>query len=342
MIGGTSTSGSAEAIDTASDSYSSGDDEDDTIDDDIAESSVVLEDDEESAGADSLRRKPTKRGRRKASTRALSRAPPKPLPPREAPSLKKARYCVTCRQFKPPRSHHCKECNVCVLRMDHHCTALLAVTGLRVGSFERALALSYPSLSLSLGVYVCVLLASTGPWVNNCVGNRNHKYFMLFLIYSSTAITYDAIQHLSVVVTVFSKLAEQPRPPSLPIHPFEGVTLVIAMVLMIPLLLGIVSLLCWQISVAADNTTTIESHEKTLVKKQFRAAGKVPIDTPPPPRARRLTGPAASFAITALLLALQPRNVSKPPPVLWQVQVDLVAACAIGCRLERTRLPDGR
>ncbi|KAI8982965.1 hypothetical protein BDB01DRAFT_135481 [Pilobolus umbonatus] len=31
------------------------------------------------------------------------------------------RFCHMCECFKPDRSHHCKECNSCVLKMDHHC-----------------------------------------------------------------------------------------------------------------------------------------------------------------------------------------------------------------------------
>ena len=30
-----------------------------------------------------------------------------------------ARYCQKCQAFKPPRSHHCRVCQRCVLRMDH-------------------------------------------------------------------------------------------------------------------------------------------------------------------------------------------------------------------------------
>lgn len=31
------------------------------------------------------------------------------------------RYCRTCKQPKPPRTHHCSACKKCYMRMDHHC-----------------------------------------------------------------------------------------------------------------------------------------------------------------------------------------------------------------------------
>lgn len=31
------------------------------------------------------------------------------------------RFCKTCKNYKPPRTHHCSSCQKCVLKMDHHC-----------------------------------------------------------------------------------------------------------------------------------------------------------------------------------------------------------------------------
>ncbi|EDV53623.1 probable palmitoyltransferase ZDHHC24 [Drosophila erecta] len=31
-------------------------------------------------------------------------------------------YCSTCQKVVPPRSWHCRLCNVCILKRDHHCT----------------------------------------------------------------------------------------------------------------------------------------------------------------------------------------------------------------------------
>ena len=67
--------------------------------------------------------------------------------------------CKTCNNKKPPRVHHCSQCERCILRMDHHC-----------------------------------------PWIANCVGMRNMKSFILFLMWSSCVTIYTIVAGIVTII----------------------------------------------------------------------------------------------------------------------------------------------
>ncbi|CAM9483751.1 unnamed protein product [Heterosigma akashiwo] len=71
---------------------------------------------------------------------------------RERESRNYRRWCRRCKNYKPPRAHHCSICMRCVIKMDHHC-----------------------------------------PWVNNCVGALNHKFFLQFISYIFTLCLFTLI-----------------------------------------------------------------------------------------------------------------------------------------------------
>jgi hypothetical protein len=79
------------------------------------------------------------------------------------------RYCLKCKKYKPDRTHHCKFCNGCTLKMDHHC-----------------------------------------PWVGNCIGFKNYKFFLNMIFYALVNSIYfnyifsDVIRYLIIEEKIVS------------------------------------------------------------------------------------------------------------------------------------------
>jgi len=144
----------------------------------------------------------------------------------ETPSTK-VRFCQKCQHHKPERTHHCRVCDKCILKMDHHY-----------------------------------------PWINNCVGHKNHKNFLLFLIYASIGIFYALV----IVVVCFVDSIRESRGPEDFVSIF-GLT--ILGTILLPVGLGIVMLLSWQLWLVSSNMTSIENEEFEKITYTRKKEGKV-------------------------------------------------------------------
>lgn len=98
----------------------------------------------------------------------------------------KVKFCNTCFIFRPPRTTHCYDCNMCVERFDHHC-----------------------------------------PWIGNCVGKKNYKYFFCFLISLSILLIIVMAQIVLTIIAVFKE--EEPFIPKLVINFILGVLTLVSM-----------------------------------------------------------------------------------------------------------------
>ncbi|CAH7677056.1 DHHC palmitoyltransferase-domain-containing protein [Phakopsora pachyrhizi] len=132
------------------------------------------------------------------------------------------RFCRKCQIVKPDRAHHCSSCNRCVLRMDHHC-----------------------------------------PWLGGrCVGLKNHKYFVLFLVWSSTTSIISAIGSLRGLMD-YVNLSSQTHVllKSSNLAPLNW-----AFMLLVGSLFGMVlsGFTCYHLYLVAVNRTTIENMERSL------------------------------------------------------------------------------
>ena len=81
--------------------------------------------------------------------------------------------CPTCRSARPPRSKHCRVCDVCVSVFDHHCV----FTGNCVGEGNRLLFVCMVTVALASHAFVISCLAARfGGWANVSRGTNEVPY----------------------------------------------------------------------------------------------------------------------------------------------------------------------
>lgn len=133
----------------------------------------------------------------------------------------KIRFCFHCKAFKPPRAHHCGDCNKCVYRMDHHCPWVGNCVGLENHKYF-ILFLIYATIGM---IHLCVIVVCR------------------FI---------DGICSMSVYYE-YEKLLYGPE-----LSVTDVVFLILNTILTIPVVIAIISLFVYQISNILYNMTSIE------------------------------------------------------------------------------------
>ncbi|KAI5749723.1 hypothetical protein M8J76_009633 [Diaphorina citri] len=105
------------------------------------------------------------------------------------------RYCQECAIIKPDRTHHCRVCGQCILKMDHHCPWLHNCM-----SFSNY---KFYILFLAYGAIYCVIMLSILPielykywWQDKVLDEA--------LLYHYTILSISAVIFFAILIALFS------------------------------------------------------------------------------------------------------------------------------------------
>jgi palmitoyltransferase len=148
-----------------------------------------------------------------------------------------ARYCTKCQCHKPPRTHHCRHCDRCILRMDHHCSWVNNCIG--QGNYRA---------------FVQFLICAWLRIARRCCSDAAPADV-------TSAVLYGLVLMISRALGSGSAAASAPAP----------MAQTVASLLSVPLVIMLATLLCWHLYLIAGNRTTVEYHEGVRTRRTAQA-----------------------------------------------------------------------
>eukprot|EP00004_Rigifila_ramosa_P020585 TRINITY_DN5350_c0_g1_i2.p1 TRINITY_DN5350_c0_g1~~TRINITY_DN5350_c0_g1_i2.p1 ORF type:complete len:179 (+),score=35.65 TRINITY_DN5350_c0_g1_i2:361-897(+) len=106
------------------------------------------------------------------------------------------------------------------------------------------------------------------PWINNCVGAHNIKYFLIFLFYASLS----CLSSVAVVSWRMWVSLGVRRGNVLYIAPLDALLYGFSLIFVLPAFFGVTGLMAWQLWIIATNTTTLEYYDNQ--RREHRASQK--------------------------------------------------------------------